>query len=196
MFVIDVTKEEVLSDFPEIKSWMRRLKSLRLKDGELDKSKIEFYYSYGFFIPKVENKMEYYQTILEKTSKMLYEERLVHEMSKVRVNLTLEIDNFIISDRMPNGVIPEVIRNIVEEVTKVKMMIESEYYKYKDVIDSIPPMDSEYVDIKIIRDVVNKDYSNDINFDVDSILDKISKKGFESLTDEEKKFLDEKSKDM
>ena len=196
MFVIDVTKEEVLSDFPEIKSWMRRLKSLRLKDGELDKSKIEFYYSYGFFIPKVENKMEYYQTILEKTSKMLYEERLVHEMSKVRVNLTLEIDNFIISDRMPNGVIPEVIRNIVEEVTKVKMMIESEYYKYKDVIDSIPPMDSEYVDIKIIRDVVNKDYSNDINFDVDSILDKISKKGFESLTDEEKNFLDEKSKDM
>ena len=196
MFVIDVTKEEVLSDFPEIKSWMRRLKSLRLKDGELDKSKIEFYYSYGFFIPKVENKMEYYQTILEKTSKMLYEERLVHEMSKVRVNLTLEIDNFIISDRMPNGVIPEVIRNIVEEVTKVKMMIESEYYKYKDVIDSIPPMDSEYVDIKIIRDVVNKDYSNDINFDVDSILDKIYKKGFESITDEEKKFLDEKSKDM
>ena len=196
MFVIDVTKEEVLKDFPEIKSWMRRLKSLRLKDSDLDKSKIEFYYSYGFFIPKVENKMEYYQTILEKTSKMLYEERLVHEMSKVRVNLTLEIDNFIISDRMPNGVIPEVIRSIVEEVTKVKMMIESEYYKYKDVIDSIPPVDTEYLDIKIIRDVVNKDYSNDINFDVDSILDKISKKGFESLTDEEKKFLDEKSKDM
>ena len=196
MFVIDVTKEEVLKDFPEIKSWMRRLKSLRLKDSDLDKSKIEFYYSYGFFIPKVENKMEYYQTILEKTSKMLYEERLVHEMSKVRVNLTLEIDNFIISDRMPNGVIPELIRSIVEEVTKVKMMIESEYYKYKDVIDSIPPVDTEYLDIKIIRDVVNKDYSNDINFDVDSILDKISKKGFESLTDEEKKFLDEKSKDM
>ncbi len=196
MFVIDVTKEEVLKDFPEIKSWMRRLKSLRLKDGELDKSKIEFYYSYGFFIPKVENKMEYYQGVLEKTSKMLYEERLAHEMSKVRVNLTLEIDNFIISDRMPNGVIPEVIRSIVEEVTKVKMMIESEYYKYKDVIDSIPPVDTEYLDIKIIRDVVNKDYSNDINFDVDSILDKISKKGFESLTDEEKKFLDEKSKDM
>lgn len=196
MFVIEATKEEVLKDFPEIKSWMRKLKSLRLKDGELDKSKIEFYYSYGFFVPKVENKMEYYKSVLEKTSKMLYQERLEHELSKVRVNVTLEIDNFIISDRMPNGTIPEVIRSIVEEVTKVKMMIESEYYKYKDVIDSIPPVDSDYVDIKIIRDVVNKDYSNDINFDVDSILDKISNKGFESLSEEERKFLDEKSKDM
>lgn len=196
MFVIEATKEEVLKDFPEIKSWMRKLKSLRLKDGELDKSKIEFYYSYGFFVPKVENKMEYYKSVLEKTSKMLYQERLEHELSKVRVNVTLEIDNFIISDRMPNGTIPEVIRSIVEEVTKVKMMIESEYYKYKDVIDSIPPVDSDYVDIKIIRDVVNKDYSNDINFDIDSILDKISNKGFESLSEEERKFLDEKSKDM
>ena len=196
MFVIEVTKEEVLSDFPEIKSWIRRLKSLRLKDGEIDKSKIEFYYSYGFFIPKVENKMEYYQEILEKTSKMHYEERLMHEISKVRVDISMELDNFVISDRMPKGLVPEIIRKIVEEVTKVKMMIESEYYKLKDVIDSIPPIDSDYMDIKIIRDVVNKDYSNDINFDVDSILDKISNKGFESLSEEEKKFLDEKSKDM
>ena len=42
--------------------------------------------------------------------------------------------------------------------------------------------------------MVNKDYVD--NLDIDSILDKISNEGLDSLSEEEKDFLDKKSKDV
>ena len=52
------------------------------------------------------------------------------------------------------------------------------------------------MDIEIVKDVVTNDYKEDKNFDIDSILDKISQKGLDSLSNEEKDFLDNKSKGL
>ena len=62
--------------------------------------------------------------------------------------------------------------------------------------NSIPEIDKTFVDIDIVRDVVTNDYKEDKNFDIDSILDKISQKGLDSLSNEEKDFLDNKSKGL
>ena len=116
--------------------------------------------------------------------------------NKVRVNLTMKIGHFVISDRLPKGIVPESISRIVTEVTKVKMMIESDHYQNEEVKKSIPEIDRTFVDIDIVRDVVTNDYKEDKNFDIDSILDKISQKGLDSLSNEEKDFLDNKSKGL
>ena len=97
---------------------------------------------------------------------------------------------------LEKGSIPQVIRKIVNELTKVKMTVEAEYHENYDVKNSIPEIDTDVVSFEIIRDVVKSDYSESQNFDVDGILDKISKNGMDSLSDEEREFLDKKSKDL
>jgi hypothetical protein len=196
MFIIDVNKKEVIKDLPEVKSWIRKIKNLTLKKQKIDNSKIEFFYSYGFFSRKSEKNEDYYIKLSELTSVMLYNERLDYELKKVRVELTIKIDNFSMTDRLPKGVIPEMIYKIVSEITKVKMLVESEYHKNEDVINSIPALDRENFDIKIVRETIEEEYSDNPDLDMDIILDKISKEGIESLSTDEKEFLDKKSKDI
>lgn len=196
MFTINVEKDELVNQFPEIKKWVKKIQKMSFsKKEEINDSEIEFYCSYGYFVPKSFNGDKYTE-ISEATSKMLFDERLNFELSKVRVNLTMKIGHFVISDRLPKGLVPETVARIVTEVTKVKMMIESDYYQNEEVKNSIPEIDKTFVDIDIVRDVVTNDYKEDKNFDIDSILDKISQKGLDSLSDEEKNFLDNKSKGL
>jgi hypothetical protein len=196
MFTINVEKDELVNQFPEVKKWVKKIQKMSFsKKGEVNDSEIEFYCSYGYFVPKSFNG-DKYPEIAEATSKMLFDERLNFELSKVRVNLTMKIGHFVISDRLPKGVIPHSVVKIVTEVTKVKMMIESDYYQNEEVKNSIPEIDKTFVDIEIVKDVVTNDYKEDKNFDIDSILDKISQKGLDSLSNEEKDFLDNKSKGL
>jgi hypothetical protein len=131
----------------------------------------------------------------ENTQKMMFDERLEFELKKVRVNLTMLVGkNFVLSNRMPKGTIPDIIRKVVTEVTKVKMLVEYEFNNNEDVKKSIPEIDTSIISFEIIRDVVKDE--NKLNLDIDDILDKISQDGLDSLSDEEKEFLDKKSKDV
>lgn len=198
MFTIPVEKDQVLSDYPNIKTDWIDLANSNFLNNKLDEEKISFYYSYGFFLPKIkdlEKKIDFYENMLETTSKMMFDDRLDYELSKVRVNLTmLTGKNFVLSNRMPKGSIPEIIREVVTEVTKVKMIVESEYHENEDIKNSIPEIDTSIISFEIIREVIKDE--NKLNLDIDSILDKISNKGLDSLSEEEIKFLDKKSKDV
>ena len=197
MFGIDVERKEVTKEFPIVKDWLKKLKKLKFGDGEFDKDEVEFYYSYGFFVPKSKNNEEEYLKSIESTLIMLYPERLTFELSKVRVNISMKLDNFIITDRLPKGSVPVRIHEIVAEVTKVKMMVESEFSYNKEVLESIPALDKTIVDIEIIKNPETQEIESESqSFTIDTILDKISKRGYESLSKEEKEFLDNKSKNM
>jgi hypothetical protein len=198
MFTIPVEKEEVLSDYPNIeKDWIE-LSNSKFLNNELDENKMSFFYSYGFFLPKIndmEKKIDFYENMYENTSKMLFNERLDFELSKVRVNLTMLVGkNFVLSNRMPKGTIPDIIKKIVTEVTKVKMLVEYEFNNNEEIKKSIPQIDNSIISFEIIRDVVKDE--NKLNLNIDDILDKISKSGLDALSDEEKDFLDKKSKDI
>ena len=197
MFGIDVERKEVTKEFPIVKDWLKKLKKLKFGEGEFDKDEVEFYYSYGFFVPKSKNNEEEYLKSIESTLIMLYPERLTFELSKVRVNISMKLDNFIITDRLPKGSVPVRIHEIVAEVTKVKMMVESEFSYNKEVLESIPALDKTIVDIEIIKNPETQEIESESqSFTIDTILDKISKRGYESLSKEEKEFLDNKSKNM
>ena len=194
MFTILTTKEEVIIDIPSIyNDWYKVITQVK---PDLDESKLDIYYTYGFFHPKVENKEDYYNQMFEKCSVMLFDERVQYELSKVRVNLTMKSGHLFLSNRLDKGIVPKIINDIVTEITKVKMLVEYEYNQNEEVKSSIPDVDTNIVSFEIIREAVNNDYSKSQNFDIDSILDKISQKGMDSLSDEEKDFLDKKSKGL
>jgi hypothetical protein len=195
MFILSAKKEDVLSDFPYVKEWIDNAQTNFIK-SEIEESNMDFYYTYGFFVPKVDNREELYTDMYEKTSKMLFEDRLNFELSKVRVNLTMKIGkHFMLTNRLEKGSLPSMVKTIVTELTKVKMTIESEYSENEEVKSSIPEIDRDIVNLEIIKDVIEKDY--DIkDFDIDDLLDKINEAGIESLSDEERDFLNKKSKDL
>ena len=197
MFVIDAERKEVTKEFPIVKDWIKKIKKIKITESKFEKDDIEFFYSYGFFVPKSKNKEEEYVKALESAIAMLYPERLELELSKVRVNVSMKLDNFIITDRLPKGSIPQRVKDIVAEVTKVKMMLESEFSYNKKVLESIPALDKTVVDIEVIKGSDKKTVVQESNsFTIDTILDKISNKGYDSLSKEEKEFLDNKSKNM
>ena len=195
MFILSAKKEDVLSDFPYVKEWIDNAQTNFIK-SEIEESNMDFYYTYGFFVPKVDNREELYTDMYEKTSKMLFEDRLNFELSKVRVNLTMKIGkHFMLTNRLEKGSLPSMVKTIVTELTKVKMTIEAEYSENEEVKSSIPEIDRDIVNLEIIKDVIEKDY--DIkDFDIDELLDKINEAGIESLSDEERDFLNKKSKDI
>lgn len=184
MFLVRANIEDVLNECSVVKDWIDVIKSDIIKNKSFEDSNIRFYYSYGFFVTKSAPSVKL---------DMPFPERLQFELSKVRIGATIEMGNFIMTNRLPRGFIPPIISDIVTEITKVKMMIESELFYNKELFDSIPPL-NENTSFKIIRELIGEQV--DEEFDMDEILDKISKHGIESLTRNEKDFLDKKSKDV
>jgi hypothetical protein len=96
------------------------------------------------------------------------------------------------SDRLPKGTLPDPVFNIVSELTKVKMMVESQMHDNSEVLKSIPPVDKSVIDIELFKDIATAEIKQEFN--LDDILDKINEKGINSLSDEEKRFLDDSAK--
>jgi len=194
MMTIEVGYDEVQKNFPKIKKWVKKVKSLSLRKDDIDETKLKFYYSYGSFVNKKYN--EDYQESLGKMFQMEYNERLDHELSKVRVSLTLRMGYLTISDRFQKGFIPDVVYKTVAEITKVRMLLEYEYHGYDYIKNTIPEVDNSIVSVEIIKDNIQKDFKEDISLNIDEILDKINRNGISSLSEDEKDFLDKKSKEQ
>lgn len=194
--------ENVIKDYPEIvEEYMNNLRQSNFsKYKDIDVEKIEWYYSYGYFLTKPkteEERMERDAKIAQEVPLMLFDERLEYELSKVRVDVTMKAKNFIRSDRANSKLVPQSIQDIVKEVTKVKMIVEQDYYGYQNVKDSIPELDNSIISMQEIKGMLNPNElpnSDGEDFDLDEILDKISKEGIDSLSEEQLKFLDDQSK--
>lgn len=191
MYIIDTKIERVCDEFSQVKKWVKTIHK-KVLNTKLDNSKISVYYSYGFFVTKSKSDTEIIHN--EELFKLKYKKRLKVELGKVRVDITVRVGNFTMTNRLEKGLIPQDIKNIVTELTKVRMMVEGEYHKNKKVIDSIPEVDRNIVQYKIIKG--DEDVDMEPMFDMDLILDKISKEGIESLSPEEKDFLDKSSKHL
>jgi hypothetical protein len=107
----------------------------------------------------------------------------------------MKAGEFMITDKLPKGTIPEKVKKVVAEVTKVKMSIESEYYQNQEVKDSIPEIDRSIVNVEVTRKS-KEEGEEPVRFEIDAILEKISKNGYDSLSEDEKTFLDKKSREL
>lgn len=192
MFFIPITADEV-KEVPKVKEWIQNLNLISFDQSKVNLDDIEFSCTFGYFVPKSHNTEDKFLDIFEMMSNMHFEERLNYELSKVRVNVLLKWKKFSISDRLPKGIIPTSVFNLVRELTKVKMTLEFENHGNEDVRNSIPDIDTSIVDVEILNNIASKEIQKDFN--IDDILDKISQNGIGSLSEEEKEFLDNKSKE-
>jgi len=198
MVTFRVEKEQVELDYPD---FLQKWSSIMVDQlgKTINESKLEFYYSYGFFIPKVQDMEVQSLQIYESTQEMMWPERLTYELSKVRIDLTFKMGNFVVTDRMPKNYVPESVVSIVKELTKLKMLFESEFTGNQQIFDSIPELDKSYFDMESVREAfrtLSPETYRDEGFDIDSILDKISESGLDSLTPSERQFLNQKSKEI
>jgi hypothetical protein len=192
MFLIPITAEEV-KEIPKIKEWIQNMNLISFDQSKVDIDDIEFHCSFGYFVPKSHNSEDKFMDIFEMTSNMPFEERFNYELSKVRVNILLKWKKFSISDRLPKGVIPTSVFNLVKELTKVKMTLEFESHGKEEIKKTIPEIDTSLVNVETFNEVASSEIQKDFN--IDDILDKISENGISSLSDDEKEFLDSKSKE-
>lgn len=192
MNIISVDYSEVISEFEIVKDWIDTIQ-YKIIGKEIKEENIVTFYHYGYFLPKVQNKEDFYQHKFEQYSTMKFEDRLKEELSKVRVNVTIKIGEFMMTNRLGKGKIPKIIEDIVTEVTKYKMAIEGSIHNNLEVIDSIPDFDTSIVSIELVKEQISREPRS---YELDDILDKISEMGMESLTDEEREFLKNKSKSI
>jgi hypothetical protein len=188
MYTINTKIEEVVKEFDFVNDWIDTICKNILKK-EKESCKITTFYDYGYFVAKGSGiNMDQYD--------MTYDDRLSYELSKVRVNVTIKIDDFVFTNRLKKGLIPDLIRSMVTEITKYKMTVEYEFHQNIEIKNSIPEFDDSIVSVEIIKKEIDQEKIEDEYFDIDDILDKIAKKGIDSLTTSEKSYLDKKSKEM
>jgi hypothetical protein len=190
MFIVDIGIDNVIEECPFVKEWIDAVNTY-VKGSEFPVSKIEAYYDYGFFVPASKNTPENYLISVQKNLTMMYEDRLKTELSKVRVTLNIKMGHTTLSHKLPKGFIPKSVQDIIAEITKIKMQMEFEQHGDEAIRDSIPEPNPN-----IIVEFVDENIREEPELDVDDILDKISNSGVDSLTKEEKEFLDKKSKDF
>lgn len=191
MHTINIEIEKVLEECPFVQEWIDVLAKNIVKK-EVENSSIIAYYSYGFFVKKSENNMESIINRLENSCKLKYDDRLKEELSKVRVDVILKIGSTVLSNRVDREFVPKTISDIVAEITKVKMNLEFEEHGDIEIKNTIPP----YSDTVVVEFIDYSEQSEEVEYDIDEILDKILTEGYDSLTPEEKSFLDKKSKDV
>ena len=129
---------------------------------------------------------------------------LVYLMDKRIVCIFKENKCIYTSETIENGLRDNIISNIhdlygkeiedVVEVLGVTISREELKSKLKDFEDSNPNLDMTMFNKKELSDIDMIIEENEDRFDVDSILDKISKVGMEKITKEELDFLKEQSK--
>jgi len=91
---------------------------------------------------------------------------------------------------------PEKFSEAFEENCKLeyesRLEVELSKIRNLNVKSSIPQVDKNIVNIEVFRDIANSEIKRDFN--LDDILDKIIESGVDSLSDDEKDFLDKSSK--
>jgi hypothetical protein len=95
---------------------------------------------------------------------------------------------------MSKSYLPQPILDFITEFTKLKMIVEHQFFGNDKVRNSIPEFNSDYFNTDAIREQLKMLFGKEGHkFDLDSILDKISANGIESLTKDELTFLKSQS---
>lgn len=208
MITIKTTYEQVSTDYPEVvQEFLDNLRNSTSKSKDMDIKKIKWFYSWGTFNKKAKSDTD---KILrgedyKKRLAMTYDERWENESEKIKVEITMEAGAFVRGDRCKESELPTFITRYAKELLKGQMTAEQEAMEVKNqnVIDSIGEIDRSIIEEIFppkLTEMMNQMQSQfgdnkaqrkrEITYDVDDILDKISDSGFESLSDEEKKFLE------
>lgn len=150
MITMFVSYDIVLKEYEkESHELINILRTSNSKYKDMDISKINWLYSFSYFKKKGENTPEYFENLF----KMPFEERLVEEIKKVRVNLALSASYFYVSDRVLT--VSESIKKTVEIITMQKIVNEQSVIGDVEVLSSIPGVKDEIKPISLQEQLKN-----------------------------------------
>ncbi len=182
MMVVKVKKKEMLRDFPKAKKWAKKIEKMRTGEDIFDKKKIEYYYTCTH--PSTSG------LDTEDLVTLPFDQRLELELGSIMINAMVKHNSFVIADLIPFDIVPDAVRQIVAEITKVKMMVECQITGDEEIRKTIPALDTNKVDPDMVRKSLDGiKMEEEDNLEIDNILDKIIDFGMDSLTSKEIEFL-------
>ena len=200
MNTIKVTREQVEQDYPHIYAeFMENLRTSNSLSRKINEDKTKWFYTWGSFVKKAKTDEEKVLRDLKNNEKfeMEFPARLELELSKIRVTITMEGGKFMRADRARKHLdLPESIVKIVTETTKLQVLFEQKELNNQNIIDSVPEIDETVIPREQVEQLLGGSYQDtevEEELDLDTILEKITAQGMESLTDAEQKFLDDQS---
>jgi len=194
---VNVKKKDMYFEFPLSKKWVKAIKKLAIDKDKFDKQKIEFFYACNFNVPSNPEELNEYLKDAEFATTLPYKERLSFELSHLNIHVYVKLMSFAIGDKIKQTEIPERVVKVVEEIVKVKMLVECELHGIEELRMTIPPIDTTKVDMSHINreiQALKEQVTEDSELDIDTILDKINKYGISSITEREIDFLNKQSK--
>ena len=159
-----------IESYPEkVEEFLTILRNINSKYKETDVEKIKWGYNFKYFV----NKGEYTEEYREKLWSMLFPDRIIEELRKVRLSIVMTAGNFTIVDRVDG--IPEQLKAIVEFMTIQKMITEQSHIGNEEVIASIPIPEQEVKPLTLSEQLTqaldNEDYERaaEIKREMDAI---------------------------
>ena len=207
---LKVTYAEFINDYPEVGGKM--MNDLYNSQGSIALDEVDFYYYWHIFPEDDDDNLESYKHLLE------FDERLIYELNKVSIEIYIKYESYIRGEIVDHLDVPEVVENTLSDILISTMRYEQIFFNNKEVIDSIPNkivtletyyskfLDKEVpvLDSSLLSPNLNAETMEDMNFQnnsvkskdltLDDLLDIINKKGYDSLTEEQKELLDRYSK--
>lgn len=198
MNTIKVTREDVERDYPAIyNEFVESLRTSNSLSRKMDLEKAKWFYTWGSFVKKAKTNADKILKDLKTNDKfgMMFDERLELELSKIRINVTMEAGKFLRGDRARKMLdIPEPIKDLVTETTKIQMILEQRQHNNQNVVNSIPEINNDIIPREQLATLLGEEGIEAVEeveeLNVDTILEKITKTGLDSLTDKEREFLD------
>jgi hypothetical protein len=194
MITFEVKNKDMKEWFPETYNiFLDELRSSYSTCANKPEENISWMISWGFFGKKAKTQEEAEEIAIAYSNKLklVYEDRVAVDMSKIRISVSMKAGYYIRVDRSFDTVMPKYITELSNEVLKITMLMEQEILQDPIVMESL----KEFEDL-----LVPNDEGNDIPaaqkapLSMDDILDKISEHGIASLSSGEKKFLDKMSR--
>jgi|688.fasta_scaffold136958_4 hypothetical protein len=194
---VSVKKKDMYSEFPLSKKWFKAIKKLAIDKEKFDKQKVEFFYACSFNVPTNPEELNEYLQDAEYATTLPYTDRLSFELSNLNIHVYVKHMGFAIGDKIKQNEIPERVIKVVEEIVKVKMLVEYELHGIEELKLTIPPIDTTKVDMSHINreiQALKEQVTDESELDIDTILDKINKYGLSSITEREIEFLNKQSR--
>lgn len=187
---IIVTYDVFRQDYPDLCD--KLIEEMVSSTGEnMSLNDIMFFYYWAIY--PIESFEEDISEIEETKQEMLFEERFEYELSKISMEVYIRYDTYIRGEIVDELNIPPIVQEQLIKILISTMTYEQTIYNNKEVIDSIPTDIETYKEIEdILSPSLSKSQINikqEVDLDMDSILDKISKSGIDSLNETELSYL-------
>jgi len=133
-----------------------------------------------------ENRMEFLS--------LTFDERFEHELKKTRLSLLMRAGNFMVQDRVNTEEFPNEVKDLIFAKLITVMNAEQSIIRNDKVLSTIPKpkvvKKGEIEDETVVEKPTKKSTKK---LDIDTILDKLNEKGIDSLSEEEKNYLQNNS---